>query len=473
MSALNADQIEARLDDRFSLLARGNRAARRHHQTLMAVFDWSYRLLDDAERRLFDRLSIFAGAFDLEAVDAVCIDHPGEDAADLMVRLVDKSLVYLTPAHSPTPRYLLLETLREYGWEHLQNTEQAAEMRRAHAAYYRSLAETAAAAFRGKDEASWLHRLVLDNGNLRAALGWTVGAGEPEAAVQFAGSLHHFWDMQGQYREGRLWLKQALELSSPANSTAHGWAWYGAGELAMIQGDFAESTHSFEQARDLFTAVGDATGLADSLRYLGFLCIHADERRAENLLTEALANARAAGSNYAEGWALLFLTVLSLARRNFEQARQRSIESERVLLAVGQRESIAWSRLTHGAAEWGLGNLAAAAEPVRDGLDIFAEIPGVWGISLGLLFAGLISRTGKDWPTAIRLLSASETVRESIGAGTQPFLEEWFAETVSEATTAIGTEAFDQHWEAGATAALDECLADARHALRRAKTYTG
>jgi predicted ATPase/DNA-binding SARP family transcriptional activator len=464
MSAFDVDQIEARLDDRFALLSQGSRAERPHHQTLTAVFDWSYHLLDDTERRLFDRLSIFVGGFDLDAVQAVCVEDQGTPAADPLARLVDKSLVTLVQADSS--RYGLLETLREYGRRHLRASGEQGRTAAAHAAYYRSLAESAATAFRGPDEASWLRRLSVENGNLRAGLRWSLDGGDPDAAVRFAAALHHFWDLRGQYREGRGWLRQALELTGRIAPASRGWAWYGAGELAMIQGDYLESARCFDNARDLFHVAGDATGLADSLRYLGYLHIHShDHDTSCALLTEALANARTAGSCYAEGWALLFLAVLEVARRDFVAARDRATEGERVLRTVGQREGIGWALLCRGAADWQLGDLAAAVVPMRSGLDLFVEIQGMWGISLGLLVAGMVAGTRKLWPTAVELISASETLRDEIGASTQSFFEEWITDTLAGATTAIGTELFERHWRTGTTTSLENSLANARSML--------
>lgn len=466
MSAFDVAQIESRLDDRFALLSRGSRTERPHHQTLTAVFDWSYQLLDHAERQLFDRLSIFVGGFDLTAAQAVYADDAEASTADVLASLVDKSLVNLTHADSPAPRYGLLETLREYARRHLRDDGQEHRTAAAHAAYYLSLTETAAVGFRGPDEAMWLRRLAAELGNLRVALRWSLDAGEPDAAVRFAASLHHFWDMQGRYREGRGWLAQVLGLTGPVAPASRGWTSYGAGELAMIQGDYAEAVHSFEKAQDLFELAGDATRLADSLRYLGYMCIHTNEPdKASRLLTEARTSARTVGSAYAEGWALLFLCVLEVARRDFVACRRWAAESERVLLTVGQREGVGWSLLCHGAAEWRLGNLAAATIPMRDGLDIFAEIPGMWGISIGLLLIGMFAGTVRLWPTAVELLSASEILRDSIGADTQPFFEQWLAGTRTGATAAIGAEAFEQHWQNGASAPLHDSVDDARRVL--------
>ena len=172
--ALSVEQIAARLDDRFHLLTGGSRTALSRHRTLRAAMDWSYDLLTEHERTLLARLSVFAGGWPLEAAEAVCagdgIDAP--EIVDLLTSLVDKSLV-LAEIPDGEARYELLETMRQYGEEHLEDAETAASVRRRHRDWYLALAEQGSAAMDGPEQKTWLDRMDREYANLRGALEWS------------------------------------------------------------------------------------------------------------------------------------------------------------------------------------------------------------------------------------------------------------------------------------------------------------
>ena len=180
LRTMSPEQIAARLDDRFRLLTGGSRTAMPRHQTLRAVVDWSWDLLDDAERALWRRFSVFTGGATLEAAEQVCagpdLDDPDLDnrdlagrVLDLVTALADKSL--LTVRHGPDgPRHRMLEIIRAYGQERLAEAGERDELRRAHARYFTALAETSRDHLRGARQLDWLRRLSADQDNLHAAL---------------------------------------------------------------------------------------------------------------------------------------------------------------------------------------------------------------------------------------------------------------------------------------------------------------
>ncbi len=250
VNAFGVEQIAARLDDRFRLLTHGSRTASTRQQTLGAVVSWSYGLLGDTQQRLFDRVAVFVGGFTLEAVEAVCADpaEGGLTVAELLARLVDKSLVMTENAAAATPRYRMLETLRAYGLERLDGSGQTASLRDRHAAFFLALVESAGEALRGAQQPVWLRRLEAEHGNIRAALEWSIGQGDAATAVRLAGSLYPLWDRHGHYREGRRWLARVLAMDAPVPPIARARALNSAAAFAVVQGDLEASAAAAEQA---------------------------------------------------------------------------------------------------------------------------------------------------------------------------------------------------------------------------------
>jgi predicted ATPase/DNA-binding CsgD family transcriptional regulator len=205
LGSLSASEINARLDQRFRLLTTGNRSALPRHRTLRALIDWSYELLSPEERFVFDRLSIFAGGWTLDAAEAVVY---GGDVAkwqvlDLLAALVGKSLVQAEVIQGAT-RYRLLETVRDYAAERLAQRAHSdrEEARSAHRDHYLSLVETAAARLRGPDELSWLDRIEAEFDNIRAALAFSIA--DPEGAepgLRLAAGLKWFCYLRGHSAE--------------------------------------------------------------------------------------------------------------------------------------------------------------------------------------------------------------------------------------------------------------------------------
>jgi len=204
VKVLAVKQIAARLDDRFRLLTRGTQISFRRYQTLRGAIDWSYNLLSDPERVLLRRLSVFAGGWALEAAESICAGGSLDAAAilDLLTSLVDKSLL-LAETQSGEARYRLLQTIRQYAWDRLVESNEAADMRKRHRDWYSALAERAAPELWGPRQALWLEHLESEHDNLRAALEWSLAEKDgAEAALGLTGALHFFWVRHGHWSEG-------------------------------------------------------------------------------------------------------------------------------------------------------------------------------------------------------------------------------------------------------------------------------
>ncbi|MEU9475210.1 BTAD domain-containing putative transcriptional regulator [Streptomyces sp. NPDC048191] len=205
---LTPRQIADRLDDRFRLLTSGSRTVLPRQQTLRAVVDWSWELLDADERDVLARLSVFAGGCDLTAAEAVC----GPAALDALGSLVDKSLVVAAPSAEGGMRYRLLETVAEYAGERLDETGHRGAAERAHLTYYRELARATDALLRGPEQRAAIDRFQLEYENLRTALRHAVAAGDEQEGLCLVLSLVWFWQMRDQRIDARTWCREVMAL---------------------------------------------------------------------------------------------------------------------------------------------------------------------------------------------------------------------------------------------------------------------
>ncbi|MDQ3412689.1 MAG: protein kinase, partial [Chloroflexota bacterium] len=260
-----------RLGRRLPLLVDGPRDQPERHRALRDTFAWSYDLLAPDEQMLFRRLAVCAGGFTLDAVaiaerasEAPSGRSGARDASvGLVSSLVGQSL--LQRVHQPgredeAPRFMMLETLREFGLEQLEASGEATETRRAHAAWYLELAETAAPLLVGSAQALWLDRLELEHDNVRSALRWSIARDDTGIALRLGASLWRFWSIRGYLSEGRRWLEQVLDLSPAALSPARAAALVGAGTLAEYQGAYAAAAALHQAALALHRALGDRPG---------------------------------------------------------------------------------------------------------------------------------------------------------------------------------------------------------------------
>jgi predicted ATPase/class 3 adenylate cyclase len=212
--SFSPQQIAEHLDRRFRLLTGGSRTALPRQQTLAAAIDWSYQLLEPAERELFERLSVFQGGFTLEAAEQVCSDDTIQafDVLDLIPSLVDKSLVS-ADTDRVEARYGLMETIRQFARDLFDDHGRAEEFRRRHGEYFAGLAEAAEPHVRGVDERLWWGRIDADLDNLRQAMLWSTESEHPELGLRIAGAIWRFWWFTIRYSEGIRWLRTTLEAA--------------------------------------------------------------------------------------------------------------------------------------------------------------------------------------------------------------------------------------------------------------------
>jgi predicted ATPase/class 3 adenylate cyclase len=340
---LTIGQIAKRLDDRFRLLTGGSRTGLPHHQTLRATVDWSYDLLSEDERGLWRRLSVFAGGFSLEAAEAICADGFTEDVLELLVRLVDKSLV-IVDATSSDVRYRMLETIRSYGRDRLRESGEEREQTQHHLAWHVRLAEEADPHLRGPDQVRWLDRIELDYDDFRQALEASkTEAPALEARSRLAIALARFWSLRGYLREGRAWLEGFVSEPALPPAARAGVA-YGAGTLAFQQGDYAQAETMCNESLSIYRALRDTSGIALVLNILGSIARNrGDYQRAGVLLEESIALSRQAGDAWALADALNILGVASRRRGDHDRATALFEESLALWRKLGDKSGLATS----------------------------------------------------------------------------------------------------------------------------------
>jgi predicted ATPase/DNA-binding CsgD family transcriptional regulator len=324
MDVLTAEQIAQRLDRALGLLT-GGRTSDRRHRTLRATLDWSFELLSEPERKLFGRLSVFAGGWTLEAAEAVAAGDGIEegDVVELFLGLVDKSLV-VSEAEVGGFRYGMLEPVRQYAREHLEGSGEARAMKRAHAEYFLALAEEAEPRLWESGDKAWFERLEREHDNMRAALFWTLDHEEAELALRLGGALRWFWRARGYYGEGRRWLERALSENGRTSAAARARALDGVGWLASEQRDMDRVEAAAEEGLKLCDEAGiGGVILADFKNLLGEAAwLRGDYERAGKLVEEGLILHREARNTKGIAWSVCSLANTSSELGDYERSKE-------------------------------------------------------------------------------------------------------------------------------------------------------
>ena len=327
INLLPPQALLARLSQRLTVLTSGARDVPERQRTLRNTLAWSYQLLDAKAQRLFRRLSVFVGGCTLEAVCAALdAETTAVSVLDGVASLVDKSLLHQTEQVDGEPRYVMLETIREYGLECLQACGELEAVRRAHAAYYLRLAEAMEPLIRA-EQVQWLDQLEREHGNLQAALSWLITSEERELALRFGGALWQFWRRHGHLSEGYGFLERTLADSEGTAAPIRAKALIGAGVLAGELGNYAQAEILCEEGLRLSRDLEDPRSITTSLWMLGRVAYHKGEYVvARSLVEEALAVAQQVGSSWEMTHALDTLTFIAYDEGKYEEACARGEE---------------------------------------------------------------------------------------------------------------------------------------------------
>jgi predicted ATPase/class 3 adenylate cyclase len=464
IKVLSPDAILNRLGRGLDLLVTGARNRPERQRTLRAAIDWSYGLLDEPERALFARLSVFAGGADLEAVEAVvgADSDVGPTILYTLTSLVDKSLVRQSGAEES--RFGMLETIREYASERCRLEWDAEATRRRHALHYLGLAEAAGAHLERPDQVAWLDRLDRDRGNVRVALRWAVETKELERGMLAAAGMWRFWHVRGDVAVGRDVVEQLLALPGE-RTAARARAEDTAGSLAYWQADVDGAERHYREALAVAREVGDRAGMAQAVYDLAFVPLIRGTGYEESarLLPEAIELFEQLGDEDRAGRAKGDLGLFMLMAGDLQAALPLLEESLARTRERGDLIHLADDLLRLAEANRMLGNHDASRRGQLEALEVMERANAPGGIAAVLqIMASVDSDLGRH-ERAMRIFGAGQGFTESVGglADPPPFQ---FADPVAEARKAIGDEATDRALAEGRAMSHQEALAYARSA---------
>lgn len=455
-----------RLDRALPLLELGPRDGPARQRTLTAAIGWSYDLLDERERAVFRRASVFSGGLTAEAAAAVCaIDGPGATAMlGPLTLLVDHSLLAAdTEGADGEPRFRMLETIREFGSDRLRESGEEHAARARHARYYETLVERAAPRLERADLSIWLSRLTRDRANVSSTLAWAVESGEIERALRLASDLWPFWFMRGALTEGRERIEALLAVDAghvdPAVRAA---ALNAAGALARYQRDYAAAESLVAEALAIRRSVDDAKAIADSLNNLGYITLNrGDHARARALYEEALGTYRARGDLQGIADAQSHLSLIALQHRELAEALSAEDESLRIWRELGDLQGVAWALHGRGCIGLEAGDLEAATRDFREGLEIARTLGHGWAIALLIDGVASAAAAAGHPQRALRLAGAAAAIRKRAGTPLAPMHERLLHRWLERARHALRPGPAAERYAGGGALADEEAITEA------------
>ena len=417
-----------RLSQRLQMLTGGARMAPERQQTLRNTIAWSYNLLADQEQRLFRQLSVFVGGCSLEAAEAVCSSPSNSDAAlpvlDGVSSLVEQSLLQQTELAGVEPRFMMLETIREYGLEALASSGEEEVTRYAHAAYYLALADEELV---GLQITVWLDRLERNLDNVRAAVQWSLAQAESikdeqsmELALRLCGELGYFWKVRGHVSEGRNFLERVLTLSQGGTvGPARAKALQRAGILAAVQHDDDRARALLEESLLLFREFKDARNSAYTLRNLAEF---ANDEGARSLLEEAMACSREVNDKQGIASAREILGWKALSQGDYTSAHSIAEACLEAYKALDNQRGIAGSLKLLGETIFSFqGDDESASTLLEESLALYREVDDKSGIAGVLVRLGEVVLHRGDVATAHALAEESLEIHKEIGSPSGQF----------------------------------------------------
>jgi predicted ATPase/DNA-binding winged helix-turn-helix (wHTH) protein len=410
----------ARLDNRLKLLIGGARDLPARQQTMRSTIEWSYDLLDEPEKKLFRRLAVFVGGFTLEAAEVVCnvASENRIDILQIVAALTDKSLLRQSEQPDGEPRFMILETIREYAFEQLEAIGETSKARRRHANFFLELIERVEPELSGANQGTWLDRLETEHGNLRAALIWARENREVELGSRIAGALGRFWLMHSYLSEGRERLAEFLALTGPdARTETRAKLLTSAATLAQNQGDYTAARSLFDESLAIWQEIGNKERIAASLTSLGWIAWRqSDYPAARALSQEGLVLNRKLGNKQGIAHSLNNLGFVAHHEGDYATARCFHEESLSLRGELGDKRGIAFAQANLGWAIHKLGDYEQAANLLEEARALFKHLGDkqLFAFSSNIL-ADVVQDQGHDRQAKALLEESVHTCRE-IGA---------------------------------------------------------
>jgi predicted ATPase/DNA-binding XRE family transcriptional regulator len=426
---LDPAMLLSRLDQALSAV--GARDLPHRQRTMWATLDWSHELLSEVEQILFCRLSVFAGGFSLEAAEAVGSSGSiiAENVLEILGRLVEQSLVVAQPGQEGSGvRYGMLEPVRQYAWEKLEESGEAEETKRRHFAYFLALAEEADLTYglltgvrlTGAEGEAWMARLEREHDNLRAALSRAKERGDIEAGLRLAGMLSWFWWMRGYFAEGGNWIEDFLESAARGDlgavDGARAKALLGAGMLTFGHGDLLRSIRLLEEGLATYRSLGDQAGTAATVAMLGYVRrAQGDDERAEELSEEGLRLSRLLDDNRSAAISLNTLGHIARHRGDLDRAADLFGEALALWEKLEDRRGMAYSLYNLGVAALERGDAEHALELHEQSLLLYEALQDKAGQAFVLINLGDVARSSGEEGGAVSLYEEALALHSKLG----------------------------------------------------------
>lgn len=457
---LTPAEMLRRLDQNLSLLASSSRDLPDRQRTLQGAIDWSHELLTEPEQRLFARLSVFRGGFGMLAAEAVCADEElGEDVFEGVASLVDHSLVHTDQAAAES-RFAMLETIREYAREKLSSGPGAEPFFRRHAIYFFELAGRAGGQLTGPDQLHWLDELAREQDNLRAAFSRAPELGMLDDALTAAGSTWRYWQVRGQFDEGRQILERLL-ADAGADPAARALALTGAGGLAYWQMDYEVMGTYYVEARKLYEQLGDRPRLAEALYNESYLAMVTGGFQAgREALERAAALYQEVGDELGVANTDSSLSFMHYFDGDAEAAARRVENAAAIYRRLGAMWQLADTLTPVAYARGAIGQWPSAVAALHESIELFERMGNELGTAMAIEATGAAAAWVGQHELAARLFGKADEIRERLAAGPplRLFLSERFRGRV---VAAAGTDFERLHGE-GAAMPTSEAVALAR-----------
>lgn len=376
---LTPREMLTRLSNRLNLLNSGARDLTERQRTLRGAITWSYDLLTEEEKTIFNRLSAFFNGCDFESAEFVCTRN-NTDSLDLFTgieSLLEKSLLRREIGPNGTARFTMLETIREYAYEKLQESGSLPELRALHAQYFIQLsAQAKDSLLMGPEQPNWLRRLEQEHDNLRGALAWTLeDPTRAEQAVTLGAALWRFWWTRGYLGEGRRWMQRIITHAAHLQTTTLADAIHGTAMLTWDQGDHIPAIRLYEQCLQLSRQLHYIAGMARSLDALGYAAdTHEDYAQAIAYFEESLPLKRQTNNDWEVACTLNNMGYVHTHQANFEEAIRLFDESLVLFRKTGDQWGIGMALARIGEAARAQGDLAKARHYLQQGLEIWESM---------------------------------------------------------------------------------------------------
>jgi non-specific serine/threonine protein kinase len=465
--ALSVTEIAARLNDRFRLLTTGDRTALPRQQTLRASIDWSYALLTDEERALLRRLAVFAGGWTLHAAEAIGAAGAvaKADVLDLLTNLVEKSLV---KSDAGGDRYRLLETVRQYAQERLDESGERDLAYNNHLRFYLEFAERAWPELVGPNQGRWLKELDLERDNILAAHALCEHANcDAELGLRLASSVKRYWLNRGLLGLGHRVTVEALSRPGASERTAvRCRALFDAGQLGSFMGQYGEAQQYLEESLSIAREIGDQRRIAMVLQPLGI--VHHGQGNmstARGYFEEALALAQGLGNKREIAAALNALAQLHRVQGEPDMAEPLYENAVALAHELGDRESIAIGLLNLTMVSIGREAIHRARSMLLEALTIADEIGSRRTGQSALEVAAGFAACCEEWPRAARLYGAAEKQTALTGLRRDPADEAFLAPLMTRTREALGGTEFSAAESTGSRLSYEEAFSEAREWL--------